>query len=659
MDQSNLSRRGFLASAGTVLASLTFSLASGPAAAFAEDADGVEPLSAEGEAGEAVDDSRIMIVHTNDVHCAFNNKTTQLGYAKLADYVTEQRKKYGQGRVSLVDAGDNIQGDVNGSLSQGDYPARVIKACKYAVMTCGNHEFDYGMQTFFSVRQTEETPYVCCNFLQASGERYFDAYKVIEYTVAGQTVKVAYVGAVTPSTITSSTPASFKDKDGNVIYSFCGDKSGEKLYAAIQSAVDEARSTGDADYVVLLAHLGQAGAPTQWRSDAVVAKTRGIDLVLDGHSHEEYVQTAKNLDGQDVVITQTGTKFSSFSSTVIDPASGAATVRLTATGVASELVKEWDGSDEEIAALVAQLDAELAKKTEVIIGKTTVDLRVHIDNSSQWASRAHETNMGDLVADAFFYRAANLGRKCDLALVGSGGIRADIDAGDITYGDCVSALAFNNQVACLRVTGQHILNMLEIGVRKYPNPSGGFLQVSEGVSFTLRTDLPTPVVMVDDESAVEKYVGERRVQNATLFGEPIDPEKEYDLIATNYMLVAGGDAMPIPDNVDDVEFLGLETDALIDYVQVNLHGVIGEGYENPAGAGRIKMSDHAEEVVPEDGSGSGDGSGSDADADGDAQNATPKSGTGNVPTTGDTAVDLAGVAALGAAAVAGAVLLAE
>lgn len=165
MDKANLSRRGFLASAGTVLASLTFSLASGPAAAFAQDgetsagsptADGGGQTGADEDA--AVDDSHIVIVHTNDVHCAFTNKTTQLGYAKLSDYVADQRSKHGDARVTLVDAGDNIQGDINGSLSQGEYPARVIGACKYDVMTCGNHEFDYGMQTFFGVRQTEDTP---------------------------------------------------------------------------------------------------------------------------------------------------------------------------------------------------------------------------------------------------------------------------------------------------------------------------------------------------------------------------------------------------------------------------------------------------------------------------------------------------------------------
>lgn len=668
MDKANLSRRGFLASAGTVLASLTFSLASGPAAAFAQDgetsagsptADGGGQTGA--DEGAAVDDSHIVIVHTNDVHCAFTNKTTQLGYAKLSDYVADQRSKHGDARVTLVDAGDNIQGDINGSLSQGEYPARVIGACKYDVMTCGNHEFDYGMQTFFGVRQTEDTPYVCCNFVDAGGNRIFDAYRVFEYAIGDQTVRVAYVGTCTPSTLTASTPTSFKDSDGNYIYGFCGDQSGEALYQAIQTAVDEARSKGDADYVVLLAHLGQVGAQARWRSDTVVSKTRGIDLVLDGHSHEKYVQTVKNADGQDVVIAQAGTKFAAISRTQIDPAAGTGTIALTATGVAAELIESWDGSDPEIEALVEQLEKELAEKTRRVIGKSTVELRSYEDDHYTWAVRAHETNMGDLVADSMLYRASNMGKTCDLALVTGGGIRADIAAGDVTYGDCASVLTFNNQLACLTVTGQHILDMLEVGAMYVPQAAGRFIQASEGVTFTIRTDIPTPVVLAGDGASVEKYEGERRVKNVCLYGKPIEADKTYTLISSSYDLEAGGDCMPIPANVDQIEYLGLDVDALIEYIQVNLKGVIGEEYGNVAGAGRITITDHAEAVDPVDPDGSQGGEGvspstSESTATQTTTTRRAKKGTGGVPSTGDTSVEVGAVAVLGAGAVAAALL---
>ncbi len=663
MSRTNLSRRAFLSSAGTVLASLTFSLASGPAAAFAQE-DGAEaaPLAADvAGAAPTVDDSKIVVVHTNDVHCALTNKTTELGYAKLKDYVADQKAKHGDAHVTLVDSGDNLQGDVIGSLTRGDSPAKVIAACKYDVMTCGNHEFDYGMTTFFANRATEAVPYVCCNFVDAGGSRVFDAYRVVEYEVAGQAVRVAYVGVVTPSTLTSSTPASFKDGDGSLIYGFCGDASGDGLVRAVQDAVDEARSAGDADYVVLLAHLGQSGSADRWRSDTVVSKTSGIDLVLDGHSHEMYTATAKNKNGQDVPIVQTGTKFASFSRTEIDPAAGTATVSLDAAGVSAELIKSWDGSDPEVAELVAQLQAELEKQTKQVIGTSTVDLYAHESDRYTWAVRKHETNMGDLVADALFYTATNMGKSCDLALVNGGGVREDIMAGDVTYGDCVSVLVFNNQLAWLPVSGQHILDMLEVAAMKQPDESGGFLQVSEGVSLTIRTDIPTPVTLSGDGSVVEKIEGERRVKNVCLDGKPIDASKTYNLVSTNYILVGGGNAMPVPDNAADVELLGLDADALIEYVKVNLKGVIGQEYANAAGAGRIRITDHADEDVPAEEPAAPvetADSATPAASSGAAAEPRARKAAGVVPATGDVAFGAGAVAALGAVTLGAAAVLA-
>ena len=84
----------------------------------------------------------------------------------------------------------------------------------------------------------------------------------------------------------------------------------------MQGAVDEARAAG-AEFVVLLAHLGQTGQPSQWRSDTLVSRCEGINVVIDGHSHEEYVQIVQDRNGDDVVIAQTGTQFSSVGQIVI------------------------------------------------------------------------------------------------------------------------------------------------------------------------------------------------------------------------------------------------------------------------------------------------------------------------------------------------------
>ncbi len=658
MKNISLSRKGFLASAGTVIASMTVSLASGPVKALADeaglasDAENGSPTSDDSGSGDKA--TGIVVVSTNDVHCCLKSKTTNLGYAKLKDFTDARREEYGEGNVVLVDAGDNVQGDVIGSLTRGESPAKAIKSCGYDFMTCGNHEFDYGMEQFFALRSTEGAVsgdsdasgvrYVCCNFVDAAGSRVFDAYRIKECKVAGQAVRVAFVGVATPSTLTSSTPKSFKDAGGNLIYGFCGDESGQALYSAVQSAVDAARGAGDADYVVLLAHLGQKGAQQRWRSDVVVANTHGIDAVVDGHSHEAYVQTAKNDRGEDVVISQTGTKFQSFGQLVIDPFSGTASVSLTATGVAAELIKEWDGSDEEVAALVAGLEEDLKEIAEQEVGYSEHFLRAEEDDGVTWAVRRRETNLADLVADAFFYHATNSGKSCDVALVNGGGVRANLAEGTLTYGDLVSVLTFSNQVCSLEVSGQHLLDMLEVGASSCPAQQGRFLQVSEGFSMTIRTDIQTPIKFSADGSKIESIEGERRVRRAKLYGKAIDPAATYTVVSTDYLLTLGGSAMPIPDNADQVEFMGTDIEALLDYLTVNLKGVIGQAYANQDGCGRIRIVDTWDEQDEEDDSGTGgDGSGSGSGSGGNGAGGNGLvSGSGSDSASGASAANTTG-----------------
>ncbi len=655
MASNGISRRTFLATAGTALASLTLPLASGPIKALAAEAE---------EQGKAA--KPIVILHTNDVHCSLSNPATKLGYAALVGYADAQRELYGAENVSLVDAGDNVQGDFEGAFTKGEAPARVIAACGYDLLTPGNHEFDYGMDQFNQLRQTEKNvPYACCNFVDKNGSRIFDAYRVLEYQTDLGKVRIAYVGATTPSTLTASSPTSFKDKDGNLIYGFCGDSTGQMLYSAIQAAVNDARTNGRADYVVLLGHLGQTGSMERWRSDTVVANTSGIDIVIDGHSHEKYIQIAKNKNGEDVVIAQTGTKFASFGRIEINPATGTATANLDSTGIPdkiyAQLIEEGTGDeDPEVAAVVEEIESELEKKKSTKVGTSEVFLRAYEDDGFSWAVRKHETNLGDLVTDAYFYCAANQGVICDIAVANSGGIRADVRKGEVTYGTLVSVHPYMNQLCFLRVTGQHILDMLEVGAMELPAECGGFLQVCEGVSYTVLTSIPTPVALSEDGSTVKEIVGERRVRHAKIGGKDIDPAATYTIVGSTYILVNGGNAMPIPANVEEAEFLETDTDALIEYIQVNLKGTIGQSYQNSDGQGRITITDHDDGSDEDDDPGKSDpddseDSGAMDGLDGDSGNGSTSDGAKTtLPQTNDGENEA--VAAVAALAGAGAVL---
>ena len=192
-------------------------------------------------AGEAANpDQDIVILYTNDVHCGVDD---HIGYAGLAYYKKEAEKR--TPNVTLVDAGDAVQGATIGMISNGRYIIEIMNAVGYDLAVPGNHEFDYGMGQFENFAKTLSCGYVSCNFRDAvTGQLVFEPYKMISYKNAAGAVKVAFVGACTPETIVTSTPASFMDSYENYIYDFDGDVTGAKLCASIQKAVNVARDAG-------------------------------------------------------------------------------------------------------------------------------------------------------------------------------------------------------------------------------------------------------------------------------------------------------------------------------------------------------------------------------------------------------------------------------
>ncbi len=653
---NSFSRRSFLSGAAAALTTLTVSLASGPAAAFADDATG---------AAGAQDAETIALLHTNDVHCGMYNYDNKLGYAALADYSTTQRAAHAAGNVTLVDAGDNLQGGILGAESNGALPSKVIGKCGYDVVTVGNHEFDYGVQNFLDLAASQGVSYVCCNFNRADGSAVFDAYRVVDYSVGGKAVKIGFIGAVTPSTLTRGDASIFKDDNGDFAWGFCekeaeGAQPGDALLAAVQAAADAARAAG-ADYVVLLSHLGQYGNEDYWRSDTVVKKTSGIDIVVDGHSHEKYVQTVQNKLGQDVVIAQTGTKFQSFGHIEINPATGTATASLDVT---AKLVESWDGSDKDIAAFLAELSHEGGEPMpDEKIGYAQAPLYGYPDDVFSGSLRRQETNFGDLVADAFFYACTEKGIACDFGMFNATTVHANIAQGDIVYADVLKAMPYCNKLIAREVTGQHILDMLEAGASKVPEDNGFFLHVSKELSYTIRTDIPTPVVLAANNKTFAKIEGERRVQDVKINGVAIDPAARYTVAGSEYILVRSGNILPAaPDDSGAPQEYGYDCLAFVSYVEDVLKGTVGEGYLEATGAGRIKITDHAE-VEPEPAPApTPAGEPTPAQPGAATTPAAGRSAKSGTPSTGDDSAAAAGLAAtalLGATAIAASGALAE
>ena len=531
---------------------------------------------------------KIVILHTNDVHCGIDqakkdDAVTNIGYAGVAAYKTEMEAQYGEDNVTLIDAGDAIQGGPIGTLTKGSAIVEIMNKVGYDLAIPGNHEFDYGMDNFLSLANDKaEYDYICSNFTDLKGKAVFDAYKVLTY---GE-VKVAYVGIDTPETFTKSTPTYFQNDKGEYIYSFQQGNEGKDLYAAVQTAVDAAKKDG-ADYVVAVGHLGDNGSTEVWKAQAVIANTTGIDLFIDGHSHEQIEKTVANKDGEDVVWAQTGTKLAAIGKVVIDVESGE---------IDAELVTGYDKQDETVAAFVKEKNDAFEAELKKVVAKSEAELTIN-DADGKRLVRSGETNLGDLCADA--YRTM-LG--ADVAFVNGGGVRANIAAGDVTYEDIINVHPFGNEACMVETTGQKILDALEFGSRNYPEENGGFLQVS-GVTYVIDAGIPSSVVLNDEKEFV-KVDGAYRVNDVMINGEPLDVEKTYTLASHNYMLKDGGDGF-VMFKTDKLlkDSVMIDNAVLINYIVDELGGTVtAEQYGEPAGRITIKAAAEPEpepEPTPE------------------------------------------------------------
>ena len=504
-------------------------------------------------------DNDIVILYTNDVHCGVDDN---LGYAGLA---TVKNALEAQGKhVVLVDNGDAVQGDTIGTLSNGEYIIDIMNEIGYDVATPGNHEFDYGMDQFFALTEQANFPYVSANFVDNDGNTVLDPYVIKD--VAG--VKIAFVGISTPKTITTSTPKYFQDDNGNYIYAFQQDETGEKLYAAVQSAVDAARAEG-AQFVIALAHLGIEEDCSPWTSSEVIVNTTGIDAVLDGHSHSLIeCEKVKNKDGAEVLLSSTETKLAYIGCLTIKDDGSMSTTLISDNGM-----KDFIGGIQE----------EFEELVNTVVASTDVDLIIKDPASGERIVRVSETNLGDLCADA--YRAMS---GADVAIVNGGGVRADIPAGDITYGQIIAVHPFGNEMCVVECTGQEILDALELGCSKLPAESGGFLHVS-GMTYTIDLNVES-TVKLDENGMFVSVEGERRVKDVTVGGEPLDPEKTYTLASHNYKLKDCGDGYSMfADNVFLQDSVMIDNQVLINYIVDVLGGTVGEEYADPYGQGRITI----------------------------------------------------------------------
>ncbi|MBE5808670.1 MAG: bifunctional metallophosphatase/5'-nucleotidase [Clostridiales bacterium] len=523
----------------------------------------------------------VLVLFTSDVHCGVDQN---FGYAGL-QAVREAAIKAGN-YVLLVDDGDSIQGESIGVMTKGEANIRLMNAVGYDVAIPGNHEFDYGMDRFFELAEMAEFPYISCNFVR-EGELVFNPYVIMEFEGA----EVAFVGVTTPETMTSSTPRYFQNEEGEFIYDFSQGGDGSGFYAKVQEAVDDARAQG-ADYVIVMAHLGNEASVAPYTYADLIENTNGIDALLDGHSHDYDKVVMKNKDGNMVVRQACGTKLSAIGWLRISAKDGSIDTGLY-TWDNKVSAPELFGLDNELSRLVAEETEDIYAQLSEVVGTANVDLIINdpvaVDENGRpiRISRSAETNLGDLAADAF--RAA---AGADIGFMTGGGMRTGLDKGDITVEDVLGVVPFGNKLGMVEATGQQILNALEYGASVVPGENGAFIHPS-GLTYEIHTYIDSSVVR-DDDNMYAGVEGEYRVKNVMVGGEPLDLDKVYTVAAASYVLVDHGDGQTAFDGAklvwesDDVDYT-----YLVSYIKDTLGGVVGDGYEEPYGQGRVVAVEEA------------------------------------------------------------------
>ncbi|UFJ43317.1 5'-nucleotidase C-terminal domain-containing protein [Brevibacillus humidisoli] len=430
----------------------------------------------------------ITIGHVNDVHGHIQEDSfnKEYGYAKMATLIKEWRGE--NDNFLLLDAGDTFQGTIYVNQFQGETVVPILNKLGFDVMAAGNHEFDFGHQQLIKLRDQLEHPILSANISKADGTGLLAPSVIKE--IDGETFAIFSLTAEDTPILTHPDNVeglTFKDP-----------------VEVAKATVPELRK--QADHVILLSHVG-------YEVDKRIAENvDGIDLIIGGHSHTA-LKTPEKVN--DTYILQ-------------DWEYGKSIGRADLFYYNDELVAfsgglvEYDETvtaDPEVDQLVQEVVQKVDESMNVVIAKSEVAL----DGDRNFV-RKRETNVGNLITDIMLERTQSIpGYEADVALTNGGGIRTQLDAGDITKKDLYSLLPFPNTLAVVEVTGEELKQALENGVSQVEEGAGRFPQIS-GMSFSYDPKKPA------GERVVEVKVGD----------EPLDLNKTYK-VATNDFIAAGGD----------------------------------------------------------------------------------------------------------------------
>lgn len=493
----------------------------------------------------AMADFSLTILHTNDFHdrfepiskydsgCSAESNDEGKCFGGMARMVTAiEAAKTRHDNWLLVDAGDQFQGTLFYQYYKGETAAEFMNNLGYDAMAVGNHEFDDGPEALREFAGLVNFPVLMSN-ADLSGEPALKdvIQKSVVLEKAGEKIGLIGVTPINNGEISSPGP--------NIIFT---DPS-----PAIQAQVDRLTADG-IDKIILLSHSGYA-------TDNVIAiNTTGIDVIVGGHSNTLLSNTSDRAAGpypdmvNGVAIVQAyayGKYLGELNVTFDD---GGNVISATGEPV---LIDSSVAEDPTVKARVAELAIPLDEIRNEVVAQAASAIDGERSNC-----RYKECEMGNLVAEAMLDRVKDQGIQ--IALANGGGLRASIDAGEITKGEVLTVLPFQNTLSTFFVKGSVVKDALENAVAQYDDPDkdGRFAQVA-GLKYTITASADT---------------GERISDIMVLEGEsfvPLDPEKTYGLVSNNFVR-GGGDGYKMFVNADNVYDFGPDlADVAAEYLAAN------------------------------------------------------------------------------------------
>ena len=490
-------------------------------------------------AGAASADYTLTVLHTNDFHarfepiskydsgCSAEDNTEGKCFGGSARMVTAINEARGRSNNAiLVDGGDQFQGTLFYTYYKGKLAAEMMNKVGYDAMTVGNHEFDDGPEVLRGFMEAVNFPVLMSN-ADVSGEPLL-AGKLAKSTVierGGE--KLGLIGLTPQDTDELASPGP------NVIFT--------DPVQAVQGEVDKLTAEG-VNKIIVLSHSGYVV------DQKVAAETTGVDVIVGGHSNTYLSNTSDRAEGPYPTMVGNTAIVSAYA---YGKFLGELNVTFNDAGEITEAAGEPIITD----ASVAEDEATKARITEAAVPLEGIRNTVVADtaapiNGDRAVCRVQECEMGNLVADAMLDRVKDQG--VEIAIANSGGLRSSIDAGEVTMGEVLTVLPFQNTLSTFQVTGATMVAALENGVSQIEEVAGRFPQVA-GMSYT-----------VDPKAEAGA-----RISDVMVGGAPIDMDKVYNVVSNNYVRNGGDGYKMFRDAMNAYDFGPDLADVTADFLAKN------------------------------------------------------------------------------------------